>query len=244
VTATQDSLQDLAAKLTDPQDRETYAALISYFHSLPAQDELLRLAQLLGFLSLLGQRLPHALTEALTEFRSQAKTSREYHSAVEERLARLPQEIASGVDLGRMTQTMGESFRQQLTAVGLENTVTLLRSSVQNVSTLSSEISAAATVLAQEYKTVSATISTELGRLSAASRQLREHNAKLIVQERWNAWLWQVLLALLLFVAGGFCGVALEQHGISDAHRVECGQTTNREAGRSTRLNEEAKHLE
>jgi hypothetical protein len=244
VTATQDSLQDLAAKLTDPKDRETYAALISYFRSLPPQDELFRLAQLLGFLSLLGERLPHALSEALTEFRSQAQASREYRVAVEERLARLPHEIASGVDIDRMTQTMGESFRQQLTAVGLENTVTLLRSSVQSVSNLSGEISAASTLLAQEYKAVSATISTELGKLIAASRHLREHTAKLIVQERWNAWLWQVLLALLLFVAGGFCGVALEKRGVNNAHRVERSETTKREAGRSARLNEEVKHLE
>jgi hypothetical protein len=244
VTGTLDSLQDLAGKLTDPQDRETYAALISYFRSLPAQDELFHLAQLLGFLSLLSQRLPHAVGEALTEFRAQAKTSREYQVAVEERLARLPQEIASGVDVDRMTQTMGESFRQQLTAVGLENTVTLLRSSVQNVSTLSCDISAAATLLAQDYKAVSATISTELAILSAASRQLREHNARLIVQERWNAWLWQVLLALLLFVAGGFCGAALERRGVSDAHRVERSRTTERQAGGSARLKEEVKHLE
>jgi hypothetical protein len=77
VTATQDSLYRLAAKLTDPQDRETYAALISYFRSLPAHDELFHLAQLLGFLSLLGQRLPEALSEVLTEFRLQAKTTRD-----------------------------------------------------------------------------------------------------------------------------------------------------------------------
>jgi hypothetical protein len=244
VTATQDSLQDLAAKLTDPQDRETYAALISYFRSLPAQDELFQLAQLLGFLSLLGQRLPHAFGEALTEFRAQAKASREYRAAVEERLARLPQEIASGIDLDRMTQTMGESFRQQLTNVGLENTVSLLRSSVQSLSTLSSDISAASTLLGQEHKSVSATISIEIGQLRAASRQLREHNAKLIVQERWNAWLWQVLLSLLLFVAGGFCGVALEKRGISDVRWYERSQTVVREAGRSGRPSQEVKHLE
>jgi hypothetical protein len=244
VTGTLDSLQDLAGKLTDPQDRETYAALIAYFRSLPAQDELFHLAQLLGFLSLLGQRLPHAVGEALTEFRAQAKISREYRVALEERLARLPQEIASGVDVDRMTRTMGESFRQQLTAIGLENTVTLLRSSAQSISNLSGEISMASTLLAQEYKAVSATISTELGKLSAASRHLRDYNAKLIVQERWNAWLWQVLLALLLFVAGGFCGAALEKRGVGDAHRVEHSQTTETQAGGSARLKEEAKHLE
>jgi hypothetical protein len=249
VTATQDSLSRLAAKLTDPQDRETYAALISYFRSLPAHDELFHLAQLLGFLSLLGQRLPEALSEVLTEFRLQAKTTQDYRHLLEERLAHLPQEIASGVDLDRMTQAMGESFRQQLTAVGLENTVTLLRSSTVNISTLSGEISAALNKVAQEYTGVSATIATELERLTAASRQLREHNASLMVQERWNAWLWQVLLALLLFLVGGLCGSVLAKREAVDFHsnngpRMERSQTTDKETRRSVLSKRDAKHLE
>jgi hypothetical protein len=248
VTATQDSLSRLAAKLTDPQDRETYAALISYFRSLPAHDELFHLAQLLGFLSLLGQRLPEALSEVLTEFRLQAKTTQDYSHLLEERLAHLPQEIASGVDLDRMTQAMGESFRQQLTAVGLENTMTLLRSSTVNISTLSGEISAALNKVAQEYRGVSATIATELERLTAASRQLREHNATLMVQERWNAWLWQVLLALLLFLVGGLCGIVLEKRQPVEIHanngpRMERSQTTDKEASRPALSKKGPQHL-
>ena len=50
MTATPDALASLAGRLTEPQDRETYAALVSYF------DSLFRLVQLLGLLSLLGQR--------------------------------------------------------------------------------------------------------------------------------------------------------------------------------------------
>jgi hypothetical protein len=130
---------------------------------------------------------------------------------VDARLARLPREIASGVDLDRMSQTMGASFRQQLASVGLDNTLTLLRSLTQDVSALSGEISAAFKLVTQEYKGVSATIATVLGTLTESSRQLRQHNALPMVQERWNAWLWQVLLAILLFLVGGLCGVALEK---------------------------------
>jgi hypothetical protein len=249
VTATQDSLRDLAAQLTDSRDRETYAALIAYFRSLPAHDELFHLAQLLGFLSLLGQRLPEALHEVLTEFRFEAKTTREYRSLVEERLARLPQEIVSGVDLDGMKETMGESFRQQLVAVGLENTMTLLRSSTLNISALSTEISAALNKVAQEYKGVSATIATELEKLTEASHQLRDHNASLMVQERWNAWLWQVLLALLLFLAGGLCGIVLEKRQAVEVHgnnspRMEHSETTGTEPRRPALSKKRPQHLE
>ena len=65
-----------SAHLTDPADRETYAALISYFHSLPPGDELLRLPQLLGFLSLLAQRLPDSLSGFLETLHEQTRTAR------------------------------------------------------------------------------------------------------------------------------------------------------------------------
>ena len=52
-------------------------ALISYFNSLPEGDELFRLVELLGLLSLVGHRLPDALAELLAELRAQAKAAGE-----------------------------------------------------------------------------------------------------------------------------------------------------------------------
>jgi len=45
---------------------------------------------------------------------------------------------------------------------------------------------------------------------------MQEHNARLIVQERSNAWLWQGLLALVLFLVGGLCGILLEKRQTTD----------------------------
>ncbi|MDQ2949455.1 MAG: hypothetical protein M3Y27_26545 [Acidobacteriota bacterium] len=63
--ATAQSLTSLAARLTKPEDRETYAGLISYFHSLPSNDEMFEFVELLGLLTLLGQRIPDALAESM-----------------------------------------------------------------------------------------------------------------------------------------------------------------------------------
>jgi hypothetical protein len=56
VIRTPNGLAALFGRLTDPTDRETYASLISFVDSLPPGDELSRLVELLGLLSLLGQR--------------------------------------------------------------------------------------------------------------------------------------------------------------------------------------------
>jgi hypothetical protein len=126
-SVTRGALTDLVARLTEPKDRETYAALISYFDSLPAGDELFQLARLLGLLSLLGQRVPDAVAELLIEMRDQTAVAAEYHTHVDARLASLPQEIAEGVDASAIANTMAEAFRQQIASTGLENTTALLR---------------------------------------------------------------------------------------------------------------------
>jgi hypothetical protein len=216
VTSTADargSLSGLAARLTEAQDRETYAALVSYFDSLPPGDELFRLAQLLGLLSLLGQRVPEAAAELLAELREQTEAAGDYHAQVDGRLARLPQEIAQGVDAGAIAKAMSESFRQQLAATGLQETATLLNLSAKEIKTLAANIASALKPVTQEYKGVS---SAELGKLTAASRQLQEHNARLIVQERANALVRQGLLALVLFLVGGLCGIVLEKRQTTD----------------------------
>ena len=225
-----DALSSLAGRLTEPQDRETYAALISYVNSLPPGDELFKVVQLLGLLSLLGQRLPDALAEFLAELRAQTKSAGSYHDKLDERLARLPNEIAQGVDPSAIAKAMSESFRQQLAGCGLQDVATLLNASVRDIKALSVQIGAALKPVSREYSGISVTISAELGKLTAASRQLQEHNAKLILRERANGWLWKGLIGLGLFLMGGICGILMEKSQMSDfmsniGSRMEAVQT-------------------
>lgn len=214
-----DRLANLAGRLTDPQDRETYAALISYVGALPPADEFRQLVDLLGLLSLLGQRVPDAMAELLAEIRAQTAVAGEYHARVDERLAQLPKEIAAGVDANAIAKSMSESFRQQLVASGLQDTAALLNLSAREIKALAANIASALKPVTQEYKGISGTISAELAKLTLASRHLEEHNARLIVQERSNAWLWQGVLALVLYLAGGLSGIVLEKRQTTDALR-------------------------
>ena len=104
-------LAALFGRLTDPKDRETYAALISFVDSLPEGDELFRLVELLGLLSLVGQRVPMRSASFFTELRAQTKATANCHGQMDARLAALPQEIAAGVDVARLAKAMSERFR-------------------------------------------------------------------------------------------------------------------------------------
>jgi hypothetical protein len=105
-------LAGLVARLTDPHDRETYAELVSYFDSLPAEDEMFQLARLLGLLTLIGQRIPEAAAALTTELQAQAKAASACYELFNNRLTWLAAEITEGVDTSAIAQAMAETARQ------------------------------------------------------------------------------------------------------------------------------------
>jgi beta-glucosidase-like glycosyl hydrolase len=213
------ALTSIAARLTAPEDRETYAGLISYFNSIPEHDELFRLVELLGLLTLLSQHIPDAIAEMLVELRAQSTAASDYHAQVDARLASLPEAIAAGVDVEAMAKDMAEGFRQQLAATGLETTANLLRNASKEITALSGQISASLKPAAAEYENTSATISRELARLTSASDELRRHNAQLMAQERSNNWWMQGFMMLSILLAGLVAGVTMEKSGTTEALR-------------------------
>ena len=218
--AAQGSLAALAGRLTDPEDRETYAALISYFDSLPPGDDLSQFARLLGFLTLLGQHIPDAMAEFLEAFREETKAAAECNARVEDRLAGLPKEIAAGVDPGEIAKKMSESFRQQIAASGLRESAALLDAAAKETRALAGEVTATLKPALQEFRRVASTVAAELAKLVTASRQVQDHNARLMEQERRASWLWIVVVTLVVFLAGGLCGLLFEKGQTTDALAV------------------------
>jgi hypothetical protein len=213
------ALSSLAARLTEPEDRETYAALISYYNSLPEHDEMFRLVELLGLLALVGQHIPDALAEMLVELRAQATATSAYYTQVDTRLASLPDEIAAGVDVESMTEGMAERFRQQITKTGLENTANLLRDASKEIAGLSGQISASLKPAALAYTDTSATITRELARLKLASEELRKHNTQLMANERSNNYWVYGFMMLAILLVGLFGGIFMEKSQTTDALR-------------------------
>ena len=200
----------LADRLTNTQDRETYSALMCYLNRLPPGDEFRQLAELLGLLSLLGQRIPDALAEFLDEFRSKTKAEAEYCAKVESRLANLPKEIADGIDPAAVAKAMSESFRQQLAASGLQDTASLLKAAVITLKSLSGEV-------CTELRPLVATFSDETKKLVATARQIDEENARLFQQRKVTRSLGAWLLGIVMFLLGALYGQVLEKRRTTDS---------------------------
>ncbi len=202
---------DMAGRLIDPQDRETYAALVSYVNSLPPGDELIRLMELLGLLSLMGQRVPDALADLLAELRAQAKAAGDYHAQVDARLADLPKEIAAGVDPKTIAEQMSEVFRQRIEKTGLRDTVGLLGPAVTTLKALSGD-------LTTSLGPVVCQIDSGITKLMAAAEKVDQHNRNLIAEqrarERARGWQIPALAALVVFLIGSVCGILLKGGGL------------------------------
>jgi hypothetical protein len=209
VTTTPTVIAGLASRLTNTRDRETYSELMCYLGRLPPGDEFRQLAELLGLLSLVGQRIPEALGEFLVEFRAQTKAEADYHGQVDARLASLPQEIAAGVDPTVIAKGMSESFRQQLAASGLQETAALLKAAVITLRTLSGEVTTT-------LKPVASTLSDEMEKLLTAARRVEEFNSQLVDQKRASQWLLQGLVGMVVFALGVLYGGVVEKRQTSD----------------------------
>jgi hypothetical protein len=206
----------LAGRLEQTQDREAYAALMTYLSSLPPGDELRRVAELMGLLSLLGQRLPDALAAALAELRELTERAGDYYGEIDARLAGLPAEIATGVDVSKVARDMGELFRQQLTVMGFETSAVLLRSTAAEMIALAGHLSMSLKPIVQDFKSLAGSVADGISTLNAHSRSLESHGSQSAESERPQSWRWQFILLLAAFLVGGFCGVVFEKQQTTD----------------------------
>ncbi len=203
-TVSNGALAALGGRLAVSEDQAAYARLVSYISSLPAADEFRQLTELLGLLTLIGERIPVAAVELVAEIRAQTETAAEYHAAIEGRLASLPYAITAGIDI----TAMEEAFRQQIAAIGLQEATNVLSHAANGIKTVTAETLAPA---ASEYKRISTNIAAETQKLAAAGEQLRLENLRLIRQERHNRSLWVGMLCVAMFVIGMLAGIAIEK---------------------------------
>lgn len=217
-----DPLSSLAARLPDPQDREWYAGLVSYIHSLPPNDELVKVAQLFGFLTLMGRELPEAIASEQAKLREflrkaygaleqEVKTNATYHEKLNERLKKLPEEIAEGVKPEAIAKAMSESFRQQLAQTGLQDAGQLLKNAVKELKQVSGELDRAVKPLQDRYNSIGSQIEGEVQKLDSASAQLRQQTANLIAQTHEDRWAWKIAVCAFLVAAGMLLGALWEK---------------------------------
>src|SRR5713226_2339638 len=108
-----DDLFDAIAKLLEPGQREYFYQRMLYFRQLRPEDELLRLVEAIGLLALLIREAPQAvaaqreqmaqlLETSLATVHAAAEAEQAYHQQLDDRLTRLPADLAQGISPERI----------------------------------------------------------------------------------------------------------------------------------------------
>ena len=186
----------LVQRLTAEKDREEFAELLHWFRSQPADDEFAKVAKLLGFLTLVGSNLPEALADEARAIRFLSERIERANAATDERLSKLPSEIAAGVDPGAIAKAMSESLRQQLSATALHETASLMKAAVITLKGLNAEV-------AGNLKPLSAELSEKTTILLATLKQVNEFEQRPpVAASNSGAVALQSFLFFAVFVAG------------------------------------------
>jgi len=220
-------LKQLAAQLIDPKHRDHYAELIAWIESVPPTDEIARIAFLLGYLTLIGRGLPEEIASERQQFRELlaksysklnelVKQQADYYDKLTHRLSKLPDEIAAGVKPAEIAKSMGEAFRQQLAATGIEETKGFLIAATADLRRVAGALDAAIKPISERYGNLIDQLATQAGKveeqtnklLSKAS-SLDEKNAKLTQKLKRVEWYWFATAIILLLLGGRIPGRAM-----------------------------------
>ena len=128
---------DEIAILLPPEQRPLWYRDMAHLRRLPADDELLRIARAMGFLALITRQAPVEIAsereklaasvhDAVTSIEALRNDTAKFHHEIANRLAKLPNEIAEGVNPISIAAILAESLRQQFIQSGLPETTRAL----------------------------------------------------------------------------------------------------------------------
>lgn len=118
------------AKLLKPEQREYFYQRMMYFRHLRPEDEVLRIAEAMGFLAVVireapwemakeREQLAELLTSSMRTMQASHQASMAWQTQMESRMAKLPEEIARGINADSIAAKLSEGIRQQFQQTGL-----------------------------------------------------------------------------------------------------------------------------
>jgi hypothetical protein len=113
-----DNLFDAIATLLEPGQREYFYQRMLYFRQLRPEDEILRLVEAIGLLALLIREAPHA-EASLAMMHAAGEAWQAHHQQIDDRLTRLPADLAHGISPDAIARAIAESLRQQFVQSGV-----------------------------------------------------------------------------------------------------------------------------
>lgn len=181
-----DNVFDAIAKLLKPEQREYFYRRMTYFRHLRPEDEMLRLAEAMGFLAVVIREAPQEvarerellselLTSSLKSMQASQQASLAWQKQMEAQLAKLPEEIAKGINAETIAVKVGESLRQKFYDTGLPAVADAMSAQAKSLLHASKEFSTALDEFAHPRDGAVARVNDLLRRMKADLHNAGDH---------------------------------------------------------------------
>jgi hypothetical protein len=223
-SAPEDLFEAIASQL-EPGQREYFYQRMLYFRHLRPEDELLRVVEAMGLLALLIRDAPQAvahereqlaqlLETSLATIHAAGETGQAYQRQLDERLSRLPADLAEGISPEAIARTITESLRQQFVQSGLPATADALTAISHQLTHATGQFQRAADQLsacalrAEEARRSSDHMSTSVANATETARRILD-TVRREFRLEWMRAVWLLCGTAVLF--GMLLGVVFER---------------------------------
>ena len=212
-----ESMFDSIAKLLPAERREQFYRRMAHLRNLQPDDEMLQIAEAMGYLALLIREAPtevsrervqlsEMLEAALGNMQAIERAAAQYHKSVDARLKTLPSEIARGISPEVIASTIRESLRQRFAETGMEDTAETLNVISERMRRSNAELTASLNEFADPMSGALARLDTAVtvmhSDLQAAAQYVRNISAGLYCEVKHSLFLLNAVWCAAGFVVG------------------------------------------
>ena len=222
-------LMDRIAAALPEELRADYYRELSHCRTLPENDEMLRILRAMQFLTILIERAPRqvaiereqiaqVLAHSIESIQAMHEATLTYQKELEARLAKLPQEIAKGINAEAIAAKINESLRQRFQETGLPETANSIAAQVTTLRQASKELSGALSEFAHPTNGAVPRVNKAISSMNADLKNAADHER--VQMNGLGKELWRTI-AILCFatLVAGF-GMGTLYHRWIDAAQV------------------------
>ncbi len=214
-------LIDRIAKQLPKEIAAEYYREMMYCCSLPENDEMLRILRTLQILTALMDGIPSRVTveretlerifkETVSELKTVLSSSESYQKQLDQKLFRLPGEIAEGIRPKDIAETINESLQRQFDASTIPQTAAALMVVAEQIRKVHSDFSSTASKIgdayrgsAEEAREATAKMSSQIEHSASVARSATQDLSAQFKNAYWKVLIGAVVAALLMgFVIG------------------------------------------
>jgi len=217
-----DSLFDAIAELLPVHLREHFYRRMAHLQNLAPNDDVLHLAEAMGFLALITretpslitserQRLEAVLTASVDSVRDATETIVAYHRLLDARLKHLPDEIQTGMDPEAIAAALTESLRQRIAQTGLPALAQEINLHASTLASASKQLASALAQFSDPNRGVCQRIHTALSSMQTDLNNAADHVRSLTRTLRLELFTSLVMMAFGAATIGFLLGMVYAQ---------------------------------